>query len=91
MIDRNIDRLLGARPTALMTSYHTRDSVEEQKDGFLIGRLYMHVRAVQGRYPISNPLIFSCTKHTVYVTGAACNNTPLLKILSIPHRALRLP
>jgi len=37
--------LLRARAAALVTSYHTRDSVEEEKNGWPIGQpLYTKVR-----------------------------------------------
>jgi len=41
--------LLWAKPVVLMTSYLTKDFVEEQENGCPIGQLYIQMYAVRGR------------------------------------------
>ena len=41
--------LLRAKPVVLMTSYLTKDFVEEQENGCPIGQLYIQMYAVRGR------------------------------------------
>jgi len=36
--------VLGAKPAALITSYHTGDFVEEDKNGCPIGQLYIQMK-----------------------------------------------
>ena len=42
-------KVLWAKPVVLMTSYHTKDFVEEQENGCPIGQLYIQMYAVRGR------------------------------------------
>ena len=41
--------MLRAKPVVLMTSYLTKDFVEEQENGRPIGQLYIQMYAVRGR------------------------------------------
>lgn len=43
------DHVLRAKPVVLMTSYLTKDFVEEQENGCPIGQLYIQMYAVRGR------------------------------------------
>lgn len=45
----NCVSMLGAKPAVLMTSYHTEDFVEEEKNGRPAGQLYVQVCIVRGR------------------------------------------
>jgi len=54
--------MLWAKPVMLMTSYHTKDFVEEQKNGCPIGRLYIQMYIVRGRNVIVSELQFGFPK-----------------------------
>jgi len=50
--------MLRAKPTVLMTSYHTRDSVEEEKNRCPIGQSFIYKSTFCGvRSQITTPII----------------------------------